>query len=89
MKRNSGPGIRKGGAEGRGHYVPQPRSLQRYAGQAVRCVNCGCRLDPGERCDCEQQEAQRKTAAQQAKTRCIVEHNTRMMEQAQLEWGYA
>ena len=89
MAKRNGPGIRKGGAEGRGHNVPQPRSLRRYAGQAVRCVNCGCRLAPGERCDCERVEAERRAAEKAANTRRIVEHNLRMMEQAQLEYLYS
>ena len=55
----------------------------------VLCVNCGCRLDSGERCDCEQQEAQRRTERKAARTREIIAHNLRMMEQAQEEWDYA
>ena len=41
----------------------------RKNGPGIRCVNCGCRLDSGERCDCEQQEAQRKAVQAAAKTR--------------------
>ena len=55
----------------------------------VRCVNCGCQLDPGERCDCERIEAERREEARKAETRRIVEHNLRMMEQAQLEYLYS
>lgn len=55
----------------------------------VRCVNCGCRLDPGERCDCERIERQNRTAEQRARTRAIIEHNMRMIEQAQREFLYS
>lgn len=55
-------------------------------GPGIRCANCGCHLDPGERCDCEQQEQQRKDAAARAKTRRLIAHNLRMVERAQEEW---
>lgn len=55
----------------------------------IRCVNCGCRLDPGERCDCEEIEVRQKTAAEKAKTRRIIAHNMRMMEKADEEWRFA
>ena len=48
----------------------------------IRCVNCGCRLDPGERCDCEKITAEKRTAEQMERTRRIVEHNLRLMEEA-------
>lgn len=63
--------------------------MARKKGPGIRCVNCGCHLDPGERCDCEKLEAQRRSAAKQAETRRIVEHNLRMMEQALVEFDYA
>lgn len=55
----------------------------------ICCVNCGCRLDPGERCDCEKITAEKRTAEQLARTRRIVEHNLRVMEEAEKEWQYA
>lgn len=55
----------------------------------IRCVNCGCRLDHGERCDCEKITAEKRTAEQMEKTRRIVEHNLRVMEEAEKEWQYA
>lgn len=58
-------------------------------GPDIRCVNCGCHLDPGERCDCEQQEAQNKAARKAAETRRIIAHNLRVIEEAQREWEYA
>ena len=58
-------------------------------GPGIRCVNCGCHLDPGERCDCERVEAERRAAEKAANTRRIVEHNLRVMEQAQLEFYYS
>lgn len=57
--------------------------------QGVRCVNCGCTLDPGERCDCEKLEVKRKEMAQKAQRSRIVSHNIRMMEQARIEFDYA
>lgn len=58
----------------------------------IRCVNCGCRLDPGERCDCEKITAEKRTVEQLARTRRIVEHNLRVMEEVDRvwkEWWYA
>lgn len=55
----------------------------------IRCVECGARLDPGERCDCEKTIAQQREARKSAKTREIVAHNMRMMERAAMEWDYA
>ena len=55
----------------------------------IRCMECGCRLDPGERCDCEKITAEKRTAEQLAKTRRIVEHNLHVMEEAEKEWQYA
>lgn len=57
--------------------------------QGVRCTNCGCFLDRNERCDCEQLEAERRAERKRAETRRIVEHNLRIMEQAEKEWEYA
>lgn len=62
---------------------------QYTTGPGIRCVDCGCRLDPGERCDCEKQEDERKTAEKAAATRRIAEHNLRMMEQAAMEFYYS
>lgn len=42
----------------------------------VRCVECGCRLDPGERCDCETNSAARSSTKQ------IIEHNKAIMKTA-------
>ena len=58
-------------------------------GPGIRCVNCGCHLDPGKRCDCERVEAERRAAEKAANTRRIVEHKLRVMEQAQLEFYYS
>ena len=55
----------------------------------IRCCECGCRLDPGERCDCEKENAERRTAEQLAKTRRIIAQNIRMMEQAAIEFDYS
>ncbi len=63
--------------------------MLRKKGPGIRCANCGCHLDPGERCDCEQREAERRAAEKAAATRRIVEHNLRMMEQAMVEFDYA
>lgn len=63
--------------------------MSRKNSPGIVCVNCGCRLDPGERCDCERTEAERRAAARAAETRRIVEHNPRMMEQAQMEFYYS
>ena len=63
--------------------------MSRKNGPGIRFVNCGCRLDPGERCDCERTEAERRAAEKAARTRRIVEHNQRVMEQAQLEFYYS
>ena len=62
---------------------------KRNNGPGILCVNCGCRLDPGERCDCEQREQQNAQQRKTAKTRRIIAHNIRMMEQAQIEFDYA
>lgn len=55
----------------------------------IRCVNCGHRYVPGKRCDCEKITAEKRTAEQMEKTRRIVEHNLRVMEEAEKEWQYA
>ena len=54
----------------------------------IRCTECGARLDPGERCDCERTAAEKQTARQLAHTRRIIAHNIRMMERAQAEFDY-
>lgn len=54
----------------------------------IRCTECGARVDPGERCDCERTAAEKRTARQLAHTRRIIAHNIRMMEQAQTEFDY-
>ena len=58
-------------------------------GPGIRCVECGARLDPGERCDCEKIIAQQREARKSARTREIVANNIRMMERAETEWEYA
>lgn len=55
----------------------------------VRCINCGCYLDSGERCDCEQREAERREQKKHAERQAIIAHNIQMMAQAQQEWDYA
>lgn len=55
----------------------------------IRCMECGARLDPGERCDCEKIIAERKLAEKKARTRRIIEHNLRVVEHAMIEWDYA
>lgn len=62
---------------------------KRRNGPGILCVNCGCRLDTGERCDCEEREQQAAQKRKTAKTRRIIAHNMRMMEQAQIEFDYA
>lgn len=54
----------------------------------IRCMECGARLDPGERCDCERAASEKRTAKQLAHTRRIIAHNIRMMERAQTEFDY-
>lgn len=31
------------------------------------CPHCGANLDPGERCDCKEQQSERRQAAEKAK----------------------
>lgn len=31
------------------------------------CPHCGANLDPGERCDCKEQQSERQQAAEKAK----------------------
>lgn len=50
-------------------------------GPGIRCVNCGCHLDPGERCDCEEREAQ-AVAKQTARRRKLIAQNRMMRERA-------
>lgn len=57
--------------------------------QGVRCVECGCILDYGERCDCEQRTAERLEEAKRASIRRTIAHNIKMMERAREEWEYA
>lgn len=54
-------------------------------GPGIRCVNCGCHLDPGERCDCEEREAQ-AVAKQTARRRQLIERNRRLLEKAFAEY---
>ena len=42
----------------------------------IRCTECGARLDPGERCDCERTQNARPA------TKRIIEHNKPMMKNA-------
>ena len=63
--------------------------LRKHHGTGVRCVNCGAWLEPGDRCDCERQQAQKREAEQQAKRRAIIAHNRAMMERAYLEYDYS
>lgn len=58
-------------------------------GPGIRCVECGCRLDPGERCDCEKLAAERAWLETFARRRKLIAHNMRMMEQAQREFDYS
>lgn len=62
---------------------------KRNRGPGIVCTNCGCRLDPGERCDCEEREQRSAQQRKTAKTRRIIAHNIRMMEQARIEFDYA
>lgn len=55
----------------------------------IRCPDCGCRLDPGEQCDCERIAAERKALKKHADTQAIIAHNLEVVEQAMLEWDYA
>ena len=59
----------------------------------IRCTECGATLDRNEYythvCDCEREAAEKRTAEQLARTRRIVEHNLRMVEEAEKEWQYA
>lgn len=52
----------------------------------VRCPNCGCTLDYGERCDCEQREAEMKRATERVKKQKAIRQNTELMAQAEQEW---
>ena len=54
-------------------------------GPGIRCINCGCHLDPGERCDCEEREAQ-AAAKQTARRRQLIERNRRLLEKAFAEY---
>ena len=55
--------------------------MPKRSSPGVRCVNCGCRLDPGERCDCEERENQmlRKQALKKLQ---LAERNKRLLERA-------
>lgn len=50
-------------------------------GPGVRCVNCGCILDYGERCDCEERENQmlRKQALRKLQ---LLAKNKRLLDTA-------
>lgn len=60
-------------------------------GPGIRCTECNATLDHSERCDCENEpDIKRMVPVRKlANTRQIVDHNLRMMEQAQREWDYA
>ena len=44
------------------------------------CAECGARLDPGERCDCERQRAEQLQQQRQRKARRRVAANEQAME---------
>lgn len=54
----------------------------------IKCAECGCTPDYGERCDCEKRKAENASLERQAKTRRIIAHNMKMMAEAQAEWEY-
>lgn len=55
----------------------------------IKCPDCGCRLDPGEVCDCERLKAEQRMKARHAKTAAIIAHNLEVVEQAMRDWDYA
>ena len=55
----------------------------------IRCVECGCILDHGERCDCEQRTAERREEERRAKSIKAIKANEMSMAQARREWEYA
>lgn len=55
----------------------------------VRCAECGCRLDPGELCDCDRIAAERAWLESFARKRKLVAHNIRMMEEARREYEWS
>ena len=59
--------------------------MAKRSGPGVRCVNCGCRLDPGERCDCEERESQ-MIHKQSMRRLQLVERNKRLLERAFAEY---
>lgn len=63
--------------------------LRKHHVPGVRCVNCGAWLEPGDRCDCERDQAQKREAKQQAKRRAIIAQNRAMRERAYLEYDYS
>lgn len=63
--------------------------LKQLNDHQVRCTDCGAMLDPGERCDCERLNAERRKVDKQAKTQAIIAHNLEMMEQATKEWEWS
>lgn len=54
-------------------------------GPGIRCAFCGCTLDPGERCDCKEREAQ-AFAKQKARRLQLIERNRRLLEKAFAEY---
>lgn len=60
--------------------------MKQKSGPGVRCVNCGCRLDSGERCDCERVEAEKRQSEQAARRIKLVEKTRLLLEQAFAEY---
>lgn len=55
----------------------------------IKCPDCGCRLDPGEVCDCERLKAEMEERKKHARTQAIIAHNMEVIEQAMHEWDCA
>lgn len=55
----------------------------------IKCPDCGCRLVPGEVCDCERLKAEQRTKARRSKTDAIIAHNLEVVERAMRDWDYA
>lgn len=53
------------------------------------CVNCGARLDPGERCDCEKREAELREDRRRRKLYELEKKNPEEYERAMEEHMYA
>lgn len=63
--------------------------MDKKKGAGNVCEACGCRLDYGERCDCEKLAAERAWLEAFARKRKLVDHNIRMMEEARLEYDWS